>query len=292
MDSADMRRIEGGQFWMGSDDYYAEERPLRQVTVEGVWIDVTPVTNSQFRAFVQDTGYKTVAERIPTAADYPTADPAMLVPGSAVFVRTPGPVPLNDHEQWWRYKVGASWRHPEGRGSSLVGRGDHPVVHVAYGDAVAYAAWCGKRLPTEAEWEFAARGGLDRQPYAWGDQLNPNGAVPANIWIGEFPWKRGSAWKTTSPVGAYPANPYGLYDMIGNVWEWTSDDYSMSQGQGSKTCCSAKKASAPGHAVKVLKGGSHLCAETYCQRYRPAARHPQPVDTSTSHVGFRCARDG
>jgi formylglycine-generating enzyme required for sulfatase activity len=276
---------------MGSDDDYPEERPARQVTVKSVWIDVGPVTNGQFRAFVHDTGYKTVAERIPSAADYPTADPAMLVPGSAVFVRTAGPVPLSDHELWWRYRAGASWRHPEGRGSSLIGRGDHPVVHVAYEDAVAYAAWCGKRLPTEAEWEFAARGRLDRQPYAWGDQLNQDGVVPANIWIGEFPWKRSSAWKTTSPVGVYPANPYGLYDMIGNVWEWTCDDYSTSQRQEGQTCCSTKKAATPGRSVKVLKGGSHLCAETYCRRYRPAARHPQPIDTSTSHVGFRCARD-
>ena len=283
---------------MGSDDHYPEERPCRQVEVDPFLIDPGPVTNRQFRGFVKATGYRTLAERKPDPALYPDADPRLLRAGSAVFVGTRTAVPLDDPTLWWEYVPGASWNRPEGPKSMVAGREEHPVVHIAHEDAAAYAAWCGKRLPTEAEWEFAARGGLDRATYAWGDELTPGSAQLANYWQGEFPWKRSSAlrWRTTSPVGTFPANGYGLCDMIGNVWEWTDDWYDAEPDKG---CCVAnirqverdRDPKAPsGIARKVLKGGSHLCADSYCRRYRPAARHPQTVDTSTSHIGFRCAK--
>lgn len=299
----DMKTLPGGVFWMGSDDSYPEEFPCRQVEVAPFLIDITPVTNRQFRAFVKTTGYRSLAERKPDAADYPGADPRLLRAGSSVFTGTTGPVLLDDPLQWWAFLPGANWRRPEGPKSTTVGREDHPVVHVAHEDAVAYATWCGKRLPTEAEWEYAARGGGDRLPYAWGNELAPDGCKMANYWTGDFPWRRddSSHWRSTSPVGAFAPNGFGLYDMIANVWEWTSDWYGIADPTPS--CCipkdprGAKEEDShdpndPGHAFsrKVLKGGSHLCASSYCRRYRPAARYPQTVDTSTSHIGFRCAR--
>lgn len=287
--------MSGGAFWMGSDDHYAEERPCRRVTVAPFHIDLTPVTNAQFQAFVDATGYRTLAEHAPDPALYPDADPALLKAGSSVFTGTRGPVLLNDPLLWWTYRPGARWDRPEGVGSHIRDRLDHPVVHVAHADALAYAAWCGKRLPTEVEWEYGARGGLDRADYAWGDMLAPEGRMMANYWIGDFPWRRDQAdsWTRTSPVGHFPPNAFGLFDMIGNVWEWTSDEYAVGTGKDVvKRCCASSDGQKAPFATKVLKGGSHLCAESYCRRYRPAARHPQTEDTATTHIGFRCAKDG
>jgi formylglycine-generating enzyme required for sulfatase activity len=253
---------------------------------------------------VAAAGYTTVAERPPEPADYPGALPEMLYAGSLVFVQPAGPVDLADVRHWWRYVRGADWRHPQGPESSNESLADHPVVHVTFADAEAFAAWQGKALPTEAEWEFAARGGLDGAPFAWGDEFRPGGRHMANTWQGEFPWQHRctDGYERTSPVGAYPPNGYGLHDMIGNVWEWTTDWFRPGHPREAiKACCVPLNPRGP--AVedsydpaqpsirmprKVLKGGSHLCAPNYCRRYRPAARHPEPVDTSTSHVGFRC----
>lgn len=289
-----MVAVPGGTFWMGSDDHYVEERPCRKVIVAPFHIDRTPVTNAQFQSFVDATGHQTLAEKIPDAALYPGADPALLKAGSSLFTGTKGPVPLNDPLQWWRYRLGACWNRPEGPGSHVRDRLDHPVVHVAYADALAYAAWSGKRLATEAEWEYAARGGLDRETYAWGEDLEPDGQMMANYWTGDFPWRRDQigSWTRTSPVASFPANGFGLFDMIGNVWEWTADNYATNdQSVVVKRCCASDCEAGGSFATKVLKGGSHLCVESYCQRYRPSARHPQTEDTSTSHVGFRCAQD-
>lgn len=302
-----MRFVEGGVFWMGSDEHYPEEAPSRRVEVSGFWIDETPITNRAFATFVEATGYVTEAERSPDPSLYPQADPAMLRPGSSLFVRPDRPVSLHDAFQWWRFSFGTDWRHPWGPDSDGAGRVllDHPVVHVAYGDAEAYAAWAGKALPSEAEWEYAARGGLVRSAFAWGDELTPQGKLLANYWQGDFPSENLmlDGYERTSPVRSYPPNDFGLYDMIGNVWEWTSDWWSVgvSDRASPATCCiprnprgGSRQASRdlqdPGAAFgrKVLKGGSHLCAENYCQRYRPAARYPQTTDTSTSHIGFRC----
>jgi len=299
--------IDGGTVRMGSDVFYAEEKPIRYRLVDPFWVDITPVTNRQFAAFVEDTGYLTYAERAPDLSDYPEADPALLVPASAVFVPPSHPVPLHNAGLWWRLVPGANWRHPYGPDSDLHGLDDHPVVHIAYEDAEAYAKWAGKRLPTEAEWEFAARGGLVGAEYAWGDELAPQGRRLANYWEGAFPYERRNddGFARTSPVGFYPPNGYGLFDMIGNVWEWTSDWYSMANPvESAKPCCAQRDPRGgdeagsrdpldPTHRFgrKVIKGGSHLCAENYCRRYRPAARHAQAVDSSTSHIGFRCARD-
>lgn len=306
---AGMRRLEGGVFTMGSDRYYPEERPARKVRVDPFWIDETPVTNRQFARFVAATGHKTVAEIAPDPADYPGMPPEMAKAGSLVFRQTPGPVPLRDVSQWWSFEFGADWRHPLGPGSNLRGLDDHPVVHVAYPDAEAYAAWAGKALPTEAEWEFAARGGLADREFAWGDELAPGGAMLANYWQGAFPYinTEEDGWLRTSPVRAYPPNGYGLHDMIGNVWEWTCDWYALPtvEPKAPGACCTPANPRGGTEAAsvdpltpdipigrKVLKGGSHLCAESYCQRYRPAARHPQTIDSSTTHIGFRCvARD-
>ena len=303
---AGMAWIEGGRFRMGSDHHYAEEAPARWVEVDGFRIDVQPVTNREFARFVRETGWVTLAEQPPDPTDYPGALPEYLAPASLTFFPTDGPVPLDDIRAWWRYTLGADWRHPHGPQSNLVGLWDHPVVHVAWPDVEAYARWAGKALPTEAEWEFAARGGLDQAEYAWGDALHPGGQIMANTWQGRFPFetvKRGGRFRT-SRVGAYPPNGYGLYDMIGNVWEWTQDWWSTA-AQASAPCCAprnprggeAKDSCEPncpgGHIPrKVLKGGSHLCAPSYCRRYRPAARHAQPIDTSTSHIGFRCVLRG
>jgi formylglycine-generating enzyme required for sulfatase activity len=283
-----MIRLEGGAFTMGSDRHYEEERPARPASVAPYEIDATPVTNAAFAAFVAATGYVTFAERPPDPALYPGILPHMLDPGSIVFqapARASAPI---GPETWWTYVRGANWRFPYGPDAGEA-RADHPVVHVVWEDADAYARWAGKRLPSEAEAEFAARGGLEDAAYAWGEELTPNGRLMANIWLKEFPFahpeRNGPPY--TTPVGSFPANGYGLYDMTGNVWEWTS---SCADGpQGGKSCCASKAATSP-NVMKVLKGGSHLCAPNYCQRYRPAARWFQPIDTSTSHVGFRCAR--
>jgi formylglycine-generating enzyme len=291
----DMVRIPGGTFRMGSDRHYREERPARVASVEEFWIDVHPVTNRQFARFVEATGYVSVAERVPEAACYPDADPALLVPGSLVFARTRGPVSLRDFRQWWRYVPGASWSHPEGPGSDTIGREEHPVVHVTYEDALAYAAWAGQALPTEAEWERAARGGLEGADYPWGDEFAPAGQLMANVWLGRFPWeshKPGGA-VGTSPVRSFPPNAYGLYDVVGNVWEWTTTAFAESSGpRGVGSCCLSPSDADPS-VRRVVKGGSHLCTPSYCLRYRPAARQGQTLDTSTSHIGFRCVvREG
>jgi formylglycine-generating enzyme len=292
----DMVWIPGATFLMGSDRHYPEEAPERKVTVGGFWIDARPVTNREFERFVRKTRHVTLAERAPDPADYPGARPELLVPFSSVFVAPPHPVSLADPYQWWRPVPGADWRHPQGRGSSIRNKPDHPVVHVAWSDVAAYAAWETKEIPTEAEWELAARGGLDGAEFAWGDELTPDDRWMANTWQGEFPVRntRDDGYEGTSPAGIFPANGYGLYDMIGNVWEWTSDWYA-GHADGASPCCggaarerSADRSDPARIPRKVMKGGSHLCAPNYCRRYRPAARMAQPIDTSTSHLGFRC----
>lgn len=297
-----MVRIDGGSFVMGSDHHYPEERPAHKVAVDGFWIDRNAVTNREFARFVEATGHVTLAEKPADPADYPGADPAMLAPASVVFVPPPGRVDLRNHYNWWQYVPGADWRHPRGPDSSLEGLDDHPVVHVAYEDAMAYAQWAGKDLPTEAEWEFAAKGGRDGTEFAWGDELVPEGRHMANTWQGEFPWQAEAAdgFLWTAPVGSFDPNGYGLYDMIGNVWEWTRDWYQDHGRIQQHACCTLQNPRGgerdasmdPNNPVqiprRVMKGGSHLCAPNYCRRYRPAARMAQPVDTSTCHVGFRC----
>lgn len=299
----DMVWIPGGTFTMGSDHHYPEEAPAHPVTVDGFWMDRTQVTNRAFRRFVKETGYVTVAERVPRAEDYPGALPEMLVAGSVVFQQPAGRVPMHTHYNWWNWMPGADWRHPDGPQSNLNGRDTHPVVHVAWEDVEAYAAWAGKSIPTEAEWERAARGGHEGRAFAWGDELAPKGKMLANYWQGEFPWQNLEldGFPRTAPVGSFPPNDYGLVDMIGNAWEWTSDWYST-RHEPASDCCGvasvnprggAREASIdPGEPAaiprKVLKGGSFACAENYCQRYRPAARMHHPIDTGTNHVSFRC----
>jgi sulfatase modifying factor 1 len=296
--------IPGGTFRMGSDNHYPEERPAHLVTVDGFWMDRAPVTNERFARFIRETGHVTFAEIPPRAEDYPGALHEMLFAGSLVFVQPPGPVDRSDLSLWWQYVQHADWRHPEGPESSLHGREQHPVVHVSYADAVAFARWEGKDLPTEAEWELAARGGLDGAVFAWGDNFTPGNRHLANTWQGEFPWRNlaDDGFVGTSPVGAFSPNGYGLVDMIGNVWEWTSDWYQSNHPPQVMKACRIPRNPIGGPVEasydprqpkvriprKVLKGGSHLCAPNYCRRYRPAARLPEPVDTSTSHVGFRC----
>jgi formylglycine-generating enzyme len=299
----EMLWIPGGTFRMGSDRFYPEEAPVHRVTVDGFWIDKHPVTNAKFQRFVEATGYVTTAEIPPDPEDYPGINPELLVAGSSVFVQPPGHVPLRNYANWWQFVPGATWRHPYGPQSSLDGLDDHPVVHVTFHDALAYATWAGKQLPTEAEWELAARGGLDGADYAWGDEPAPGGKMMANYWQGKFPWQNllSDGYARTSPVGSFPANGYGLYDMIGNVWEITTDWFSARhQADAPEACCiprnprGARQTGShdPNDPLriprKVVKGGSHLCAANYCLRYRPAARTPQPIDTSTSHTGFRC----
>jgi formylglycine-generating enzyme required for sulfatase activity len=285
-ESEGMAWIPGGAFLMGSEDFYPEEGPVRRVEVEGFWMDERPVTVAQFRRFVKETGYVTVAERPLDPAAYPDADPDALVPGALVFRRTRGPVDLRDWRQWWAYVPGATWSRPEGPGSHTYIRARHPVTQIAHEDAEAYAAWSGKALPTEAEWEYAARGGLEGAPYAWGDEPFPGGTPMANTWQGEFPWQNLllDGYEGTSPVGAFPPNGYGLFDMTGNVWEWTSDRFDAAAT--ASPCCAPGADS--GIPRQVIKGGSHLCAPSYCLRYRPAARQGEAVDTSTGHIGFRC----
>jgi formylglycine-generating enzyme len=288
-----------GHFLMGSNDHYPEEAPAHRVHVDGFWIDTYAVTNAQFAAFVADTGHVTVAEQAPDALMYPGADPSLIVPASVVFTPPSRPVSLNDHLAWWSLVPGADWRHPRGPDSDLTGLSDHPVVHVAWADVVAYSAWAGKDLPTEAEWEYAGRGGHRGTEYAWGDELTPGGVHMANVWQGEFPMRNLAAdgYEWTAPVGSFPANGYGIFDLIGNVWEWTSDWY-RTYADAPPTCCGTTKSGSldgsasavPGSRIprKVTKGGSFLCAPNYCRRYRPAARMPQEIDTSTCHLGFRC----
>ncbi|NNG97644.1 formylglycine-generating enzyme family protein [Gordonia araii NBRC 100433] len=294
MNLTELVEIPGGTFHMGSDAHYPEERPVHERTVEPFSIERHLVTNDQFAEFVADTGYVTVAEEEVDPAQFPGADPADLVPGALVFTKTAGPVNLGDWRQWWRWEPGASWRNPEGPDSSIEGRGDHPVVQVAYRDAAAYAEWAGRRLPTETEWEFAARGGVDGLEFAWGDDLFPDGKVMANTWLGNFPYES-TGWGGTSPVGAYPANGYGLYDMIGNVWERTSDAYAprhVVPGDQHVSADGRPDLLAPTvdpQVMRVTKGGSFICAPEYCRRYRPAARSAQSDDSATSHLGFRCA---
>ena len=282
--------VQGGVFRMGSDRHYPEEAPSHRAAVDGFWIDSTPVTNREFKAFVNATGHVTTAQIVPDPDHYPGARPDMLFAGSLVFAPPSRLKDPRDWRQWWSFMKG----HAD----------DHPVVHVSFGDALAYATWAGKELPSEAEWEFAARGGLDDAEFAWGDTLTPDGRHMANIWQGIFPLTNDAedGFERTSPVMAFPPNGFGLYDMIGNVWEWTSDWWSARhEADAAKPCCiprnprggseaSSYDASQPRIMIprKVLKGGSHLCAPNYCRRYRPAARHAEPIDTSTSHVGFRC----
>ncbi|UPK75651.1 formylglycine-generating enzyme family protein [Nocardioidaceae bacterium SCSIO 66511] len=291
--TAAMKRVSGGTLLQGSEDFYPEEQPVREVEVAAIWVDEHPVTNAEFRRFVKDTGHVTIAERDPDPADFPDAKPEQLVAGSLVFTATEGPVPLDNWHQWWRWQPGADWRHPEGPESTLHGRDKHPVVHIAYEDAKTYAAWAGKRLATESEWEWAARGGLVGKSYVWGDEFMPKNRVMANTWHGEFPWRNDRAGKhaLTSPIGSYPPNGYGLFDMAGNVWEWTDSPWTFSHADEhvveSSSCC------APSHLADesnrmVSKGGSHLCAPSYCHRYRPAARQGHAIKSSTSHLGFRC----
>ncbi len=302
---AGMAWIPAGTFLMGSDAGYPDEGPTHFVTVDGFWIDRYTVTNADFSTFISATKYITLAERPLDPALYPGALPELLKPGSAVFRMPPCPVrPLNLRD-WWEYVPGADWRHPEGPGSTIIGRETDPVVHVAFEDAAAYAAWAGKDLPTEAEWEFAARGGLEGATYCWGNNFNPDGSWMANTWQGEFPWQnfQQDGFISRAPVGSFPPNGYGLFDMAGNVWQWTQDWYAAKHAYDpSKPCCVPRNPrgvsdealsydpTQPGPPIarKVLKGGSYLCAPNYCRRYRPAARYPQAIDTTTSHIGFRC----
>lgn len=270
--------IPGRTFRMGSDRHYPDEAPTHRVTVDGFWMDRTPVTNRQFREFVEATGYRTVAD---------------VASRSLVFVQPKNPVDLRDGTQWWEYRCGANWQHPLGHNSSIAGYDDHPVVHIAHQDAEAYAAWAGQSLPTEAEWEYAARGGLEGAEFAWGNVFLPNGRYMANTWQGAFPHQnlRHDGYERTSPVTAFPPNGYALYDMIGNVWEWTADWYSSKHliaSTPSEQGSHDPREPAMRIPRKVVKGGSHLCAPNYSMRYRPAARHGQAIDTPTSDLGFRC----
>ncbi|HKI37615.1 MAG TPA: formylglycine-generating enzyme family protein [Gemmataceae bacterium] len=301
--------VPGGEFTMGTDSDLGrpEEKPAHRVRVHAFWMDETEVTNAQFRAFVEATGHVTTAEKPPDLEELmrqrpPGAKPPPkenLVPGSIVFRMPPGPVDLRDYMQWQKWTPGASWRHPEGPGSGIDGKDDHPVVHVSWDDAVAYARWAGKRLPTEAEWEFAARGGLDGKPYVWGDEPFSEEKPQCNIWQGEFPWKNTAldGYERTAPVKSYPPNGYGLYDMAGNAWEWCADWYDQDlyqrrAGRGVIDNPTGPERSYVPHdplsPQRVQRGGSFLCCDQYCSRYRPSARHGCPYDTSLSHVGFRC----
>jgi formylglycine-generating enzyme required for sulfatase activity len=289
---------------MGSDQHYPEEGPAHLVTVDGFWMEPHTVTNARFARFVEETGHVTLSERAVNPDDYPGAKPELLVPASVVFRQPRTRVDLRNHLNWWAYVPGASWRHPRGPGSDLTGLDDHPVVHVSYEDAAAFARWAGRELPTEAEWERAARGGLEAMEFVWGDELTPGGQQMCNFWQGEFPLHKtsvdGHDW--TMPVGSFAANGYGLFDMAGNVWEWTSDWYEARHRVPSAGCCGGAKNPRGGVreksydpcqpssfiARKVMKGGSFLCAPNYCKRYRPAARMAQPIDTATCHLGFRC----
>lgn len=301
MDSRDrdMVRIDGGTLLMGSQEFYPDEAPVHERQVASFFIDRYQVTNAQYAQFVDETGYVTVAEQELDPADFVGADPADLVPGAMLFQPTDGPVDLNDWRHWWRWQPGACWRHPFGPDSGIDDRLDHPVVHVAYPDALAYCDWAGVRLPTEAEHEYAARGGAVGQRFAWGEDPYPGGVPHANTWLGRFPYDNQGVGGT-APVGSYPANGYDLFDMIGNVWEWTTDFYTPRHVPpglrgvdiGERANLLAHTSAEPGgHPRRVLKGGSFLCSPDYCLRFRPAARSPQTEDTGMAHISFRCARD-
>jgi sulfatase modifying factor 1 len=297
-----MSFIPAATFRMGSDHHYPEEAPAHWATVDGFWMDRHTVTNRDFERFVRATGYVTLAERPADPALYPGAQPELLAPSSVVFAKPADRVDLRNIYNWWTYVRGADWRHPRGPESSIEDLWDHPVVHVAFEDAEAYARWLGKELPTEAEWELAARGGLDDAEFVWGDELAPNGEWRANTWQGEFPWEntRDDGYEWTAPVASFPPNGYGLHEMAGNVWEWTTDWYRSSHEAGASACCAPSNPRGgkledsfdPAQPIKiprkVMKGGSYLCAPNYCRRYRPAARMAQAIDTSTCHLGFRC----
>ncbi len=301
---SNMAWIPGGTFRMGSDKHYSEEAPSHRVTIDGFWIDRTPVTNHQFKEFVRSTGHVTFAETVPDPKDYPGSLPDLIFAGSLVFTPPNRPVDLRNWGEWWTLMKGANWRHPYGPKSNINVLDNHPVVHVTFGDALAYAKWAGKDLPTEAEWEFAARGGLDGAEYAWGDEFTPGGKHMANTWQGNFPHENrcDDGFDRTSPVKSFPPNGYDIHDMIGNVWEWTTDWWTgKHEADAPKACCIPENPRGGGEYAscdpgqpelkiprKAIKGGSHLCAPNYCRRYRPAARHAEPVDTSTSHLGFRC----
>lgn len=321
--STGMVFIPGGEFTMGSDseESFINERPAHSVTVSPFFMDQSPVTNAEFAKFVAATGYQTIAERavdwqelkkqVPPGTPKPPDE--MLAPGSLVFRPTTGPVDLRDMSQWWIWTPGASWRHPEGPGSTIDGREDHPVVHMAFADAQAYAKWAGKRLPTEAEWEFAARGSLENARHPWGNEESPQGKMMLNRWTGRFPYlnDKSDGFVGTSPVATYPPNGYGLYDMAGNVWNWCSDIYRADtfarRAGDSPSCCDPRgpltvenetmvpgdpsPPSVPGAERRVTKGGSFLCHPSYCESYRPSARRGTPPDTGTSHIGFRCVKD-
>jgi sulfatase modifying factor 1 len=295
--------VPGGTLLMGSDDFYPEEGPVHRVSVSGFWMDEHAVTVAEYRRFASATGYVTVAERALHPDRYLGVAPELLVPGSLVFDQPDGPVDLNDPRNWWSWVPGAQWRHPEGPESTLHGRERHPVTHVAYEDAAAFAVWAGKALPSEAEWEWAARGGLERAVYCWGDAFQPRGRMMANTWQGRFPWEnlKTDGFLGTTPVKRFPPNGYGLFEMTGNVWEWTSDFFRPRHPGGSSPCCVPRDPHvespehsydrlAPGAQIprRVVKGGSYLCAPNYCLRYRPAARQGQAVETSSTHIGFRC----
>jgi formylglycine-generating enzyme len=305
--------IPGGEFSMGAEDPRSlshggpdpmlDARPIHRVAVDGFWIDKTEVTNDQFAAFVEATRYVTVAERTPTAAEFPGAPPDKLVAGSVVFTPPSEAVPLDNHFRWWSYVKGANWRHPEGPNSRIESRGNYPVVQVAFEDAEAYARWAGKRLPTEAEWEFAARGGLDRKPYAWGDQFQPGGRWMANTWQGLFPVKDAAedGFAGIAPTARFPPNGYGLFDMSGNVWEWCSDWYrpdtyaqlakAGNPVRNPKGPPTGFDPSEPGPAKRVHRGGSFLCTDQYCARYMIGTRGKGEVSSGTDHLGFRCVKE-
>lgn len=292
--------IPPGKFSMGSAyEPFGDARPIHTVELDGFWMDETPVTNRQFAAFVEATGYVTIAERKPKAEDFPGVPAEALVPGSLVFTPTDGPVPLGNYAAWWNYVPGASWRHPEGPESNIAGRDDHPVVQIAWYDAEEYAKWATKRLPTEAEWEYAARGGLTQKPYVWGDEFMPGGQFMCNSWQGRFPYQNSKAdgWTRTSPVKSFPANQFGLYDMAGNVWQWCSDwyrpdYYAESPAKDPQGPSDSFDPVEPGIAKRVQRGGSFLCSDQYCSRYMPGGRGKGALDTGTSHAGFRCVRSG